>query len=393
MVLKEDFFRYQAQTNPNPIGLVVKMAKGSYIVDSNDNHYLDFTAGVSVCNLGHSNPKIIQAIKAQLDSYMHIMVYGEFIQEPAVKLTKTLASKLSKKLEVTYLTNSGTEAIEGALKVAKRFTGRKELIAAKNSYHGSTHGSLSVLGLKSQKNNYKPLLPNIKFLTFNNLSDLSKISEKTAGVILETIQGGAGFIEPKNEYLKKVKNRCKEVGALFILDEIQPGLGRTGKLFGFQHYNAEPDILVIGKALGGGLPIGAFCSSNKIMKSLSFNPKLGHITTFGGNPIIASAALACIKELYNSKIMDSISYKEILFRKYLIHPKIVKINGKGLMLALIFKSKKIADDLVHQCLKRGLIIFWLLWEKKAVRITPPLTISKSEIKKGCDIIISTLNRL
>ena len=393
MNLKKDFFKYQAQTNNSPLGIIIKKAKGSFIIDSKNNKLLDFVAGVSVANLGHSNPVVINAIKSQLDKYSHVMVYGESIQEPTVKLTKKIAQNLNNNLKVTFLTNSGTEAIEGALKMCKRFTGRDELIAAKYSYHGSTQGSLSVTGLEKQKIKYGPLLPKIKFINFNKFSDLSKITTKTAGVILETIQGGAGFILPKINYLKMVKKRCKEVGALLILDEIQPGLGRTGKMFSFQHYDISPDILVIGKALGGGLPIGAFCSSKKIMKCLSVNPKLGHISTFGGNAVIASAAYATLNELLKSNLMKTIESKEKLFRKYLVHSEIKKINGRGLMLALIFKSNKIANKLVLESLKKNLILFWLLWEKKAVRITPPLTISKKEIKKGCDIIISILNSL
>ncbi len=393
MNLKKDFFKYQAQTNNSPLGIEVKKAKGSFITDSKNNKLLDFVAGVSVANLGHSNPIINNAIKNQLDKYSHVMVYGESIQEPTVKLTKKIAQNLNKNLRVTFLTNSGTEAIEGALKMCKRFTGREELIGAKYSYHGSTQGSLSVTGSEKQKIKYGPLLPKIKFIKFNNFSDLSKITTKTAGVILESIQGGAGFILPKINYLKMVKKRCEEVGALLILDEIQPGLGRTGKLFSFQHYDVNPDILVIGKALGGGLPIGAFCSSKKIMKCLSVNPKLGHISTFGGNPVIASAAYATLNELIKSDLMKTIESKEKLFKEYLVHNKIKKINGRGLMLAIILKSNKIANKLVIESLKKNLILFWLLWEKRAVRITPPLTISKKEIKKGCDIIISILNSM
>ncbi len=393
MNLKKEFLKFQAKTSPYPIGIEIKKAKGTYIIDTNNNYYLDFIAGVSVCNLGHSNPKIIKAIEKQIKDYMHVMVYGEFIQKPAVRFAKELASKVSSNLKVTYLTNSGTEAIEGALKLAKRYTGKKEIIAAKKSYHGSTQGALSVLGVNKQKKNYKPLLPKIKFIDFNDFDQISKINYKTAAVILESIQGGAGFILPKKNYLNKIKKRCEEVGSLLILDEIQPGFGRTGKLYGFQHYNLEPDILVIGKAFGGGLPIGAFCSSNIIMNSLSENPKLGHITTFGGNPVVASAALAALKELYNSNLMEEINFKEHLFRTYLKHPKIEKINGKGLMLAIIFKTEKDVNKIVAECLKKGLLVFWLLWEKRAIRITPPLTISKTEIKKGCNIILSVLNNL
>lgn len=392
MKLIKDFLKYQAKTTPHPLSIEIKNAFGSHIVDSDNKKYLDFIAGVSVCNLGHSNPVVIKAIKKQLKKYMHVMVYGEFALEPSVKLSKEIVSKISKNLEVVFLTNSGTEAVEGSLKLAKRFTGRKEIIAAYNSYHGSTHGSLSTVGVTYMQEKFQPLLPMVNFINFNQDKDLYKISSNTACVILETIQGGAGFILPEKNFLKKVKKRCKEVGALLILDEIQPGFGRTGKLFGYQNYDVEPDILIFGKAFGGGLPIGGFCSSKKIMNSLSFDPKLGHISTFGGNPVISSASYAAIRELYDKKIMNKINSKEKLFRKYLKHPLIKKINGRGLMLALILQKSSIADYLVKDCLKNGLILFWLLWEKKAVRITPPLTIENNQIKLGCQIILNTLNK-
>ena len=392
MKLIKDFLKYQAKTTPHPLSIEIKNAFGSHIVDSDNKKYLDFIAGVSVCNLGHSNPVVIKAIKKQIKKYMHVMVYGEFALEPSVKLSKEIVSKISKNLEVVFLTNSGTEAVEGSLKLAKRFTGRKEIIAAYNSYHGSTHGSLSTVGVTYMQEKFQPLLPMVNFINFNQDKDLYKISSNTACVILETIQGGAGFILPEKNFLKKVKKRCKEVGALLILDEIQPGFGRTGKLFGYQNYDVEPDILIFGKAFGGGLPIGGFCSSKKIMNSLSFDPKLGHISTFGGNPVISSASYAAIRELYDKKIMNKINSKEKLFRKYLKHPLIKKINGRGLMLALILQKSSIADYLVKDCLKNGLILFWLLWEKKAVRITPPLTIENNEIKLGCQIILNTLNK-
>ena len=392
MKLIKDFLKYQAKTTPHPLSIEIKNALGSHIVDSDNKKYLDFIAGVSVCNLGHSNPVVIKAIEKQIKKYMHVMVYGEFALEPSVKLSKEIVSKISKNLEVVFLTNSGTEAVEGSLKLAKRYTGRKEIIAAYNSYHGSTHGSLSTVGVNYMQEKFQPLLPMVNFINFNQDKDLYKISSNTACVILETIQGGAGFILPEKNFLKKVKKRCKEVGALLILDEIQPGFGRTGKLFGYQNYDVEPDILIFGKAFGGGLPIGGFCSSKKIMNSLSFDPKLGHISTFGGNPVISSASYAAIRELYDKKIMNKINSKEKLFRKYLKHPLIKKINGRGLMLALILQKSSIADYLVKDCLKNGLILFWLLWEKKAVRITPPLTIENNQIKLGCQIILNSLNK-
>lgn len=387
----DDFFKYQAQTSPHPLAMEISHAKGSYIYDTNNKEYLDFVAGVSACTLGHNHPKVVNAIKSQLDKYMHVMVYGEYIQKPAVELTKLLAKNLPQSLEKTYLTNSGTEAIEGALKLAKRATGRSEIIAANKAYHGNTMGAMSVMGFEERKQAFRPLLPNIKFINFNRASDLKLITTKTACVILETIQGGAGFIVPSNNYLQKVQKRCNEVGALLILDEIQPGIGRTGKLFGFQHYNCTPDILVTGKGLGGGMPIGAFTASAELMDLLSDNPKLGHITTFGGHPVIAASALATLQEVTAGNLMEQVLEKEQLFRKLLVHPLIKDIRGKGLMLAIITTSKIVTNTLILKCKAAGLILFWLLFEPKAVRITPPLTISNEEITKGCNIIIKILD--
>lgn len=391
--MKTDFFKYQAQTTPHPIGMEISHASGSYIYDSNNKAHLDFVAGVSACPLGHRHPKIIQAIRTQLECYMHVMVYGEYIQKPAVELTKLLAKHLPNTLEKTYLTNSGTEAIEGAMKLAKRATGRSEVIAAKNAYHGNTMGSMSVMGYEERKQAFRPLIPNIRFIEFNNKTDLEYITQNTACVILETIQGGAGFIEPKNGYLEAVRKKCDQTGTLLILDEIQPGVGRTGKLFGFEHYNCIPDILVTGKGLGGGMPIGAFTASKNLMDLLQDQPKLGHITTFGGHPVIAASALATLQEIINSDLMPLALEKEVLIRKLLKHELIKEIRGTGLMLALVLPSKEIADRLIIEAQKHGLILFWLLFEPKAVRITPPLTISNEEITKGCGIIIDILSRI
>ncbi|XCF05642.1 aspartate aminotransferase family protein [Tamlana crocina] len=391
--MQQDFLKYQAQTSPHPLAMEISHAKGSFIYDTNNKAYLDFVAGVSATPLGHNHPKVIDAIKKQLDQYMHVMVYGEYIQKPAVELTKLLSKNLPEPLEKTYLTNSGTEAIEGALKLAKRATGRTEIIAAKNAYHGNTMGSMSVMGYEERKQAFRPLLPDVKFIEFNNEVELDQITTKTACVILETIQGGAGFIEPENNYLKKVQEQCHKVGALFILDEIQPGIGRTGKLFGFENYNCQPDILVTGKALGGGMPIGAFTASKELMDLLQDNPKLGHITTFGGHPVIAASALATLKEVTESNLMQQALEKEQLFRSLLVHPLIKEIRGKGLMLAFILPSSEITNQLILDCQDAGLILFWLLFEPKAVRITPPLTISNEEIRHGCKVILEILTKI
>ena len=391
--MQDDFFKYQAQTTPHPLAVEVSHAKGSYIYDKNGKAYLDFVAGVSACALGHSHPKVVNAVKAQLDKYLHVMVYGEYIQDPALQLSKLLAKHLPEPLETTYLVNSGTEAIEGSIKLARRYTGRSEIIAAKNAYHGNTMGSLSLMDFEERKTPFLPLIPDVNHIEFNSESDLQHITEHTAAVILETIQGGAGFIEPTNDYLKKVQDRCNKVGAVFILDEIQPGIGRTGKLFGFEHYNCQPDVVVTGKGLGGGLPIGAFTASKEMMLTLSDNPKLGHITTFGGNPVIAAAALATLKEITDSNLMEKAVKKEQLIRKHLQHKHIKEIRGKGLMLAALLENSEITNEVILRAQDQGLILFWLLFEPKAIRITPPLTISNEEIIKGCKVITSILDSL
>ncbi|WP_405415998.1 aspartate aminotransferase family protein [Maribacter sp. Asnod1-A12] len=391
--MNKDFLKYQAQTSPYPLGMEVSYASGSYIYDTNGSAHLDFVAGVSACTLGHCHPDVVDAIKKQVDKYMHVMVYGEYAQSPATIYTKLLADNLPEPLEVTYLVNSGTEAIEGALKLARRYTGRSEIIAAKSAYHGNTMGSLSLMDFEERKSVFRPLLPDIYHISFNNKEDLEKITSKTACVILETIQGGAGFILPTKDYLKKVKARCKEMGALLILDEIQPGFGRTGKLFAFEHFNCIPDILVIGKGMASGLPVGAFTASKEIMHTLSENPKMGHITTFGGNPVIAASSLATLNVLLNSTLIADTLIKEKLFKSLLKHPKIKEIRGKGLMLALIMDSPETANELVLKAKEKNLILFWLLFENRAVRISPPLTISEKEIKDGCAIILALLNAM
>ncbi|MCD8414547.1 aspartate aminotransferase family protein [Tenacibaculum dicentrarchi] len=392
--MKTDFLKYQGQTTPHPLAIEISHAKGSYIYDKKGKKMLDFVAGVSANSLGHNHPKVTQAIKKQLDSYTHIMVYGEFIQQPQLDLCKTLAKTLPENLSSVYLVNSGTEATEGALKLVKRFTGRAEIIAAKNGYHGNTQGAMSVCGVEAQNRAFRPLIPGVKFIEFNNEIDLEKITTKTAGVILETIQGGAGFIEPKNDYLSKVKKRCEEVGALLILDEIQTGVGRTGKFWGFENYNVIPDIIITGKGLGGGMPIGAFIASFDVMNCLKENPKLGHITTFGGHPVIASAALATVDEITSSNLIKKSLRKEAIIRdKFKNHKAVKEIRGRGLMLALIVESPEVASKIILNSLDKGLILFWLLFEGSAIRITPPLTISDDEIKEGCDLILNELNNL
>ena len=391
--MKQEFFKYQAQTTPFAAGFEVEKAEGSYIYGKDGKAYLDFVAGVSANTLGHSHPIVVNAIKEQADRYLHVMVYGEYAQEKPVALCQLLAEATPEPLEVTYLVNSGAEAIDGALKLAKRYTGREEIISMKNSYHGNTHGALSVSGNEVHKREFRPLLPMISFIEFNNEEEFSKITEKTACVIAETIQGAAGFLTPSQNYFKNLKKRCEEVGALLILDEIQPGFGRTGKLFSFEHYDMVPDILVMGKGMGGGVPVGAFMSSAKIMKSLQHSPKLGHITTFGGNPLIAAASYATLKEVLDSGLMNEVNEKEALFRELLVHPKIKKVNGRGLMLAVELESPDYTLKVAKRCMEKGLIVFWQLYRNEFMRISPPLTLTQNEIRKGCQIILQALDEV
>lgn len=391
--MKEDFLKYQAQTSPYPLAMEVSYAKGSYIFDTTGKKYLDFVAGVSASSLGHQHPRVNQAIKDQLDKYSHVMVYGEYAQHPAVEFCKLLAKHLPESLDKTYLVNSGTEATEGALKLARRVTGRSHLVSCFNAYHGNTMGSMSVMGFEERKQIFRPLVPDVDFITFNNEADIQKITTKTAGVILESIQGGAGFIEPENGFLRKVKERCDQVGVLLILDEIQPGFGRTGKLFGFENYDVVPDIVIMGKGMGGGMPVGAFTAKAAYMDLLSHNPKLGHITTFGGHPVIAAACLATLQEVTETDLMAQTLIKEKLFRKLLVHPLIEEIRGKGLMLAAMVETAEITNQVIFKCQEKGLILFWLLFEGRAIRITPPLNISEEEIREGCAIMLEALNEI
>jgi len=390
---REDFFQYQAQTTDFASGFEVERAEGCYIYERNGKRYLDLVAGVSACNMGHGHPKINAAIKAQIDDYLHVMVYGEYVQGAPVELSKRLASLLPDPLESVYLVNSGTEAIEGALKLAKRYTRRSNIVAARGAYHGATHGSLSVTGNHGWTRSMRPLLPGVKFLTFNNEDELALIDEATAAVILETIQGANGFVTPESDYLHKVRERCNETGTLLIFDEIQPGFGRTGKLFGFEHYGIVPDILCIGKAMGGGLPIGAFVSSKKMMDVLRRNPMLGHITTFGGHPVMAAGALAHLDALYEEEVMDKIAEKEARFRAGLEHPAVEAVTGKGLMLAAHLDGAESVQKVAKLAMEKRLILFWLLFKGNALRITPPLIINDEQIDWACKVIRECLDEV
>lgn len=391
--MTSDFLKYQAQTSAHPLGLEVSHARGTYIYDTQGRAYLDFVAGVSACTLGHTHPRITQAVKDQMDKYAHVMVYGEYAQGPAVEYCKKLAQLLPDPIDKIYLVNSGTEATEGALKLARRITGRSQLVSCHQAYHGNTMGSMSVMGYEERKRVFRPLIPDVDFIWFNREEDLQKITEKTAGVILESIQGGAGFIEPKNGFLKKVRERCTEVGAMMIVDEIQPGFGRTGKLFGFENYGVVPDIVIMGKGMGGGLPVGAFAARSEAMDLLTHDPKLGHITTFGGNPVIAAACLATLEEVYDANLMEAALEKEALFRSLLVHPLLSEVRGRGLMLAAMTTDAEVTNRVILECHKRGLVLFWLLFEPLAIRITPPLTISEQEIREGCKLLLNVLDHV
>ncbi|MDA9808406.1 aspartate aminotransferase family protein [Flavobacteriales bacterium] len=383
---KDIFKKHQAQTFPFPSCIEIESANGSYITDVNRKQYLDFVAGVSACTLGHSNPIIIDAVKEQLDKYTHVMVYGEYVQSPQYKLAKLLADNLPESLSTTYVVNSGAEAIEGAMKLAKRATGCSEIISCKDSYHGSTQGALSIMGNEEYKAKYRPLLPNCNQIIYNDVKSLVNITKQTAAVVIEPIQGGTGFVTPENNFLQKVRGKCNETGTLLIFDEIQTCFGRLGNLFGFEKYNVIPDIICIAKGMGGGMPIGAFISSCELMSLLTFEPQLGHITTFGGHPINCAASLATLNHLLTSDLMTEVDKKEQLFREHLQHRKIKEIRGKGLMLAIELENKELAQKVVEQSLEKGLIVFYFLFTKTAIRITPPLTISEKEIIEGCEII-------
>ena len=392
-LMKADFLKYQAQTTPHPLAMEVSHAKGSYIYDTSGKAYLDFVAGVSATSVGHGHPNVLKALREQSEKYLHVMVYGEYAQSPAVQLTRLLAELLPAPLEQTYLVNSGTEAIDGAMKLARRVTGRQEIISANHAYHGNTFGALSLMNYEERVAPFRPLVGGIRHIDYNSFEHLEQITSQTAGVVLETIQGGAGFIQPVEGWLSAVKKRCEEVGALLILDEIQPGFGRTGTFFGFQNYNVIPDIVVMGKGMGGGMPIGAFTASTAYMQLLSNHPKLGHITTFGGHPVIAAAALATVQTILDEKLMEQALEKEKLMRSLLIHPLIEEVRGKGLMLAAMTPSAEITSQAILQAQDEGLILFWLLFESRAIRITPPLTISNEEIEKGCRTLIQVLDKI
>ncbi len=385
------FLSHQAQTTNFPLMLEVSKAEGVFLYDSTGKKYLDFISGISVSSLGHGNEAVKTAIKNQVDKYLHLMVYGEFIQEPTALLAKKITDYLPENLDCVYLVNSGAEATDGALKLAKRVTKKSKIIACKNAYHGSTHAALSLNSNEYYTQPYRPLLPDIEFIEFNNIESLKIIDKQTACVIIETIQGEAGYIEPTIEFLSALQQKCRENCALLIFDEIQAGIGKTGKMFAFEHWNIVPDVLLLGKALGAGMPIGAFITSKRMMHVFTDNPILGHITTFGGHAVVAAAALAGLIEIENLDLINKIPDKENFIRENLIHPKIKEIRGKGLMLAAQLDNFEQTLKLCQLCLADGLIIDWFLYANSSIRIVPPLTISKNELNIGIEIILKNLD--
>jgi len=384
---KNDFLTYQGQTNQSPYLIEVERAEGVYIFDRNGKSFIDMIAGVAVNNIGHNHPKVVAALKNQIDKHLHVMVYGEFIQESQLAFAKRLTSLLPKNLNTVYTVNSGTEANEAALKLAKRVTGRSELISFRGSYHGSTQGSMSVSGNESKKQPYRPLLPDIQFLEFNAIEDIKRITNKTAGVIIETIQGDAGVRIPSKEFLFTLRKRCTEVGALLIFDEIQCGIGRTGKLFAFEHFDIVPDVLTLGKALGGGMPIGALVSSQENLHQFTFEPMLGHITTFGGHPVITAAADACLEVMETEIDFNEVERLGALIELELSREKeITEIRRIGMLFAFDMESFERVEKVVKKCLEKGLIAFWFLSHPNSFRLSPPLNISEDEVMKACGII-------
>jgi acetylornithine/succinyldiaminopimelate/putrescine aminotransferase len=393
MNLDQDIFLNKlAQTSPFPFLIPVERAEGIYVYSPDGKRYADLISGIGVSVIGHRHPKVIKAIKDQLDKHLHVMVYGEYIQSTSNLLAQKITSLLPDNLNCCYFVNSGAEANEGALKVAKRYTGRTEIISCRGSYHGSTHGALSVSGNEVKKRAFRPLLPDVRFIEFGDINGLAHITERTACVIMETIQGDAGVRIPSEEYLRAVRARCNYTGTILILDEIQCGMGRTGKLFAFQHFGVVPDILTVAKAFGGGLPIGAFISDKEIMKTLTHDPMLGHITTFGGNPVCCASALATLTVLEEENLIAGVEEKGRLFEKHLQHPEIKELRRKGLLFAVDFSSADKVSAIVNQCKADGVICYWFLSHPESFRIAPPLTISEKEIKESCDIILNAINK-
>jgi len=384
------FLQHVAQTSPNPLALEIARAEGIYLYDPSGKEYIDLIGGISVCNTGHRHPRVVQAIRDQTDRYLHVLVYGELVQSPQVQYATLLAANLPATLNSVYFTNSGAEAVEGAMKLAKRVTGRVEIVAFRQSYHGSTQGALSLIGDEYWRNAYRPLLPGIYHEEYNSQQSLERITERTACVLLETVQAERGVYMPETEWLQALRERCTAVGALLILDEIQAGFGRTGTLWGFQRHGVVPDILLLGKALGGGMPMGAFIADKSIMWALTGDPVLGHITTFGGHPVCCAAGLAALQVLLEEDWIGQVAAKEALFKKRLVHPAIRAVRSCGLLIAVEFDNFEVNKRIIDACIEKGLLTDWYLFAPQCLRIAPPLIITEAEIEKACTIILECI---
>ena len=388
---RELFLKHIAQTSPSPLAFEIKKAEGCLLYDTNRKEYIDLIGGISVANVGHRHPKVVEAIKKQLDAYMHVMVYGEFIESPQVQYAKLLTDNLPPSLNSVYFTNSGAEAIEGSMKLAKRITNRTQIIAFRNSYHGSTQGALSIIGDEYWRSAFRPLLPDVLHLEYNSFKSLDEISEKTACVIAETVQAEAGIIVPSKEWMQALRKKCTESGTLLILDEIQAGFGRTGKLWGFENFEIVPDVLILGKALGGGMPLGAFIGDKKMMDAFTRNPVLGHITTFGGHPVCCAAGMAAMKVLLEEKIINGVKAKEELFKLLLVHPKIKATRSFGLWMAVEFDFFATNKKIIDHCIENGVMTDWFLFAPNCLRISPPLIVSEKQITEACNTILSAIS--
>jgi acetylornithine/N-succinyldiaminopimelate aminotransferase len=384
------FQQHLAQTSPAPLAIEIVRAEGNYLYGTDGKAYLDIIGGISVCNIGHCHPEVIEAIRVQSEKYLHIMVYGELVQGPQVKYAELLVNHLPKNLDCVYFTNSGTEATEGALKLARRFTGRTDIISCNNSYHGHSLGALSVMGDEYWRNAYRPLLPGVWHYDYNSDALIDAVNGQTSCVLIETVQGEAGVIEPKQEWLERLRKKCTDTGALLIFDEIQCGFGRTGKLWGFEHYHVVPDVILLGKALGGGMPLGAFITSHATMQVFTENPVLGHITTFGGHPVCCAAGMAAFKVLLENNIVEEVAAKEQLFLSLLKHPSIKAVRSKGLLMAVVLEDAAHVQATLGRCLENGLFSDWFLFEPKCIRIAPPLTITEAQVRDACQILLNSL---
>ena len=387
---RELFYSYIAQTSPEPMELDIQKAEGVHLIDKNGKKYVDLISGISVSNVGHCNPKVVKAIQEQSQKYMHLMVYGEYVQTPQNKLAEAICKELPKELNNIYFVNSGSEAIEGALKLAKRHTGRTEIISCKDAYHGSSHGALSIMGNEDFKNNFRPLLPHTRLIEYNNFEEVKLITKNTAAIVIESFQAEAGIIPPEKGYIKAIRDRCNEVGTLMIVDEIQTGFGRTGKLFGFEHHQITPDIITIAKGMGGGMPIGAFVSNKDVMKKLTHSPVLGHITTFGGNAVSCAASLACLQEIKGNNLIKNVQNLSSIFLTLLKHSAIIETRGVGFFICVEFKNQAFNFGVIKKCIQKGVITDWFLFNDKCLRISPPLNLEKETAIECCNKILEAV---